>query len=224
MALTEGSVPDWGEAFPAFLNSGDPVIEHLMACARMTELAAEQMVFQPGSQCDHYHLLLHGAIRVFVTTPGGREIFLYRVRRGEGCVMTASCLLGSDPYNVFGISEGSVSAYSVPAHVFHQSLSQSLFFRTFVFQGFGARLASVLSRLEDLMEGNIDQMLVDALMAFSQHGCVNMTHQALADQIGTAREVVSRHLKHFELMGWVKLSRGRIILNNTAALSLYAKT
>jgi len=193
-----------------------------MTSARIVDLPAEKTIFQPGSQCGHYYLLLEGTIRVFVLTASGREVLLYRVQGGEGCVITTSCLLGDDAYNVFGTSDSVVKAFAIPSSLFHETLQSSEAFRKFVFRGFAHRLALVLARLESLVEGDIDQMLTDVLLQLSQNNKVSTTHQLLADRIGTAREVVSRHLKRYETEGWVKLSRGSIGLLDTSALKAQA--
>ena len=208
----------WREVFPGLSDAGDAALKKLMQAARIVELPSEKTIFQPGSACGHYYLLLEGSIRVLVLTTSGREVLLYRVQRGEGCVITTSCLLGDESYNVYGITDGPIKAFSSPSHLFHETLRNSERFRAFVFRGFAQRLALVLGRLADLVEGNIDQMLADALITLALNGRVNVTHQALADQIGTAREVVSRHLKRFESQGWLHLSRGCISLLDPTAL------
>lgn len=213
----------WNAWFPDFVRAGEPALEKFINAAKFLELPAEQTVFQPGSQCANYYLLVSGSIRVFVLTPRGREVLLYRVQTGEGCVMTTSCLLGEAPYNVFAITDSSVTVIAVPTQVFHETITLSPTFRRFVFRGFTQRLANVLMRLEELMEGDIDQMLADFLIDHNQSGLVVTTHQMLADQIGTAREVVSRHLKRFEGEGWVQLSRGNIRLLNPDAIASYSK-
>ena len=209
--------------FPDFSSAADSRMQNLMTGARIVDLPAEKLIFQPGHECTHYYLLLEGTVRVFVLTARGREVLLYRVRGGEGCVMTTSCLLADDPYNVFGMSDGVVRAFAIPAHLFHQTLKGSEFFRHYVFRSFAHRLSLVLARLEALVEGDIDQMLAEALLDHSHNNTLTMTHQRLADQIGTAREVVSRHLKGFEKKGWVKLSRGSIDLLDDDALTRFAR-
>ena len=208
----------WRENYPDFAKSDDPHIRHLMAQSRVVEVPSEKTIFQPGSQCGNYYLLINGSIRVFVLTSSGREVLLYRVTQGQGCVITTSCLLGEDPYNVFGISDSPVRAFAIPSTLFHQALNKSELFRTYVFRGFASRLSRVLARLEDLVEGDIDKMLAEVLIARCQESKVILTHQKLADQIGTAREVISRHLKRFEKMRWIALHRGWIQILDIKAL------
>jgi CRP/FNR family transcriptional regulator len=110
------------------------------------------------------------------------------------------------------MTETPVTALSVPAEIFHRALMQSSFFRAHVFAGFAERLSQVIGRMEELVEGDIDRMLARRLLTASAEGVVRQTHQALAIAIGSAREVVSRHLKRFETQGWVKLRRNQIDL------------
>lgn len=189
-----------------------------MKAAKQLNLPAGQMLFQPGGACGHYLLVLAGRVKVQIVTPSGREVLLYRVNAGHACILTTSCLLGANSYPAFGITETPVSALAIPAEDFHHAIGQSGFFRTFVFSGFAERLSRVIGRMEELLEGDIDRMLAKALLGAARDGRVKMTHQDLAVAIGSAREVVSRHLKRFEEQGWVQLARGMIRLADADAL------
>jgi CRP/FNR family transcriptional regulator len=174
--------------------------------------------FQPGSPCGNYLLVLEGCVRVRIFTPSGREVLLYQVRRGGACILTTSCLLGNNAYPAEGVTETPVTALVIPAAEFHQALNESTFFRAFVFSGFADRLSRVIVRMEELVEGDIDRMLAKTLLASGATDPVRKTHQELAADIGTAREVVSRHLKRFEERGWVRLGRGTVEIADGAAL------
>jgi CRP/FNR family transcriptional regulator len=139
----------------------------------------------------------------------GREILLYHVVAGDSCVLTTSCLLGDNHYPAEGFTETEVSAFAIPAHIFHRCLDQSTFFREFVFRNFSKRLADVIKRMESISFGSVDQKLAKALMAGGETS-LKKTHNELALELGSAREVVSRHLKRFESYGWLTLSRGSI--------------
>jgi CRP/FNR family transcriptional regulator len=204
--------------FPAFSSSLDQALAGLMKAANFLDLPAGQTIFQPGGHCGNYLLVLAGTVRVQILTPSGREVLLYRVTPGNACILTTSCLLGANDYPAFGITETQVDALAIPAGDFHQAIGQSAFFRTFVFSGFADRLSRVIVRMEELLEGDIDRMLAKALLDAAKEGRVAMTHQDLAIAIGSAREVVSRHLKRLETMGWVKLSRGSVELIDQKSL------
>lgn len=212
----------WSRYFPTFSSNPDEAVERLMKAANLLELPAGQTIFQPGGTCGNYLLVLDGTVRVQILTPSGREVLLYRVNPGNACILTTSCLLGANDYPAYGITETRVIALAIAAADFHQALGQSVFFRTFVFSGFADRLSGVIGRMEELLEGDIDRMLARALLDAAHDGKVEMTHQDLAIAIGSAREVVSRHLKRLESREWVRLSRGSIVLSDEKALQALA--
>jgi CRP/FNR family transcriptional regulator len=208
----------WDRYFPDFARSNDPAVSPLMEQARRVELPADTALFRPGASCGNYLLVLEGSVRVYIITPNGREVLLYRVTSGNACLLTTSCLMGANDYPAYGMTETPVTALSVPAETFHRAMTQSSFFRAHVFSGFAERLAHVIGRMEELVEGDIDRMLARMLLTVGSEGVVRQTHQSLAIAIGSAREVVSRHLKRFETQGWVKLRRNRIDLTDLDSL------
>ena len=212
------AIETWSRYFPDFVESRDESLQRLMTAARQLTLPAGQTLFQPGGGCGNYLLVLEGSVRVQIMTPSGREVLLYQVKPGSACILTTSCLLGANDYPAFGITETAVSALAIPADDFHRAIGQSTFFRTFVFSGFSERLSGVIGRMEELVEGDIDRMLAKTLLDAARDGKVTMTHQDLAVAIGSAREVVSRHLKQWEGKGWVKLARGNLELLDMARL------
>lgn len=199
----------WKQHFPAFCASQEATIKQLMDAALLVNLHARQQVFYPGKPCDHYLLLLSGSIKAQIISPDGREVLLYHVNPGDSCVLTTSCLLGDNQYPAEGLTESEVMAFAIPAHVFHRCLQQSSFFREFVFRNFSSRLTDVIRRMESLSFGSAEQKLAKALLAIGDD-IIYKTHNELALETGTAREVVSRHLKRFENKGWLSLSRGCI--------------
>jgi CRP/FNR family transcriptional regulator, anaerobic regulatory protein len=208
----------WKLHFPEFPASNDHVVKQLMDSASLINLEAKCQVFYPGKACEHYLLMLFGSIKAQILSADGREILLYHVRPGDSCVLTTSCLLGNNYYPAEGITETEVSAFLIPAPVFHRCLGLSAFFREFVFRNFSARLTDVIKRMENISFGSVDQKLARLLIAHSEDD-LPRTHSELALETGAAREVVSRHLKRFENYGWLSLSRGCIHIINREALS-----
>lgn len=208
----------WKSHFPEFVGSTDKVIKQLMEAAILVNLPPRQQVFYPGKSCDNYLLILSGTVKAQIISSDGRELLLYHVCAGDSCVLTTSCLLGDSHYPAEGYTETEVTAFAIPAHIFHRCLEQSTFFREFVFRNFSKRLADVIKRMESISFGSIDQKLARALLA-SGEKTLNKTHNELALELGSAREVVSRHLKRFESYGWLTLSRGSIQIINFDALN-----
>ena len=207
----------WKQHFPEFVGRDDKVLNQLMESAVLVKLPAGQQVFYPGKICENYLLMLAGRVKAQIISADGREVLLYYVHAGDSCVLTTSCLLGDNHYPAEGYAETDISAFAIPAHVFHRCLEQSVFFREFVFRNFSKRLTDVIKRMEALSFGTVDQKLAKVLLA-DQTKTINKSHHELALEVGSVREVVSRHLKRFEHCGWLNLSRGCIEVIDADAL------
>jgi CRP/FNR family transcriptional regulator, anaerobic regulatory protein len=191
--------------------------------ARIAHLPAGQRVFEPAAPCSAYLLVIDGSVRVQMTADTGRELVLYRVLPGESCVLTTACLLGEEAYATEGIVERETRAIVVPAALFKALLARSDAFRDFVFRGFGRRVSDILAKMEAAVFLPVDARLAEALIQRAVDGHVVMTHGALAADLGSAREVISRHLKSFEQRGLVALHRGTIEICDRAELSRVAR-
>lgn len=210
---------NWLEAFPR-LQQLEPAAARLVKeSARGVHFAAGMVLFQEGSTCQGYLLVLSGSVRVQKVSESGREIVLYRVERGQSCVLTTACLLGQASYSAEGVTESEVQAALLPAGTFQALLAQSAVFREFVFSTWSERLSGLLALVEEVAFGRVDVRLAHWLLEHrSASGQVRSTHQELAVELGTAREVVSRQLKEFERRGWVELHRGWIEVKEGGAL------
>jgi CRP/FNR family transcriptional regulator len=205
--------------FPEFARSRDKVMARVIESAHRVALPPGAAVFHVGSACAQYLLVVDGGVRVQLLTESGHEVVLYHVRAGESCILTTACLLGGVPYPADGVTETSVSALAIDSGEFRRALAESPGFRLFVFRNIGERFAGVIGRLAEVAFGSIDRRLAQVLLRAGSSGqSVAFTHQALATELGTAREVVSRHLKRFEQHGWVSLGRGRIKVRDQAVL------
>lgn len=207
----------WENHFPEFYQSGESSMLSLMESAALVSLPAGQQVFATGSVCENYLLLLKGSVKAQLLSESGREMMLYQMSPGDSCVLTTSCLLSGDSYPAEAYTEEESSAFIISSHAFYRCLEKSAFFREFVFKNFSARLSNIIGRFGEVVFAGIDTRLAKELLDTDKK-TVRTTHQELASQLGSAREVVSRHLKQFEENGWVSLSRGTITINNIDAL------
>ena len=157
-----------------------------------------------------------GTLRVYIVSREGREITLYRIKSGGACVLTASCILGGAGFPALAEVESEVLAWAVPATVFREWVAHSEFWRHYVFQLLGERLAAVLARLEETSFNRVDLRLARLLLACGDEWAG--THQLLAVEVGTAREVISRILERWRSAGWIETKRGRIKIINRAVL------
>lgn len=188
--------------------------------ASQTTLPAQQSLFNHGDNCDHYVIVTSGVVRVELLSTSGQQLLLYRIGEGQSCVMTTSCLLGDNQYFAQATTETPVKLLLIPREKFRSLLIESSEFRDFVFDGFSERLSSLMQRTAELATNTVDQRLAASLLANAQSqgklghegngSTVHLTHEQLAIEIGSAREVVSRRLAAFEKMGLIKRHRGHV--------------
>ncbi|MDR3436876.1 Crp/Fnr family transcriptional regulator [Telmatospirillum sp.] len=206
--------------FPPLAGLDGEAARMLSAGARLVTMPAGTVLFREGQLCDSFLLLLRGRVRIQKVGQNGREIVLYRVMSGESCILTTSCLMAAEAYSAEGVAEADIRAAMVPDALFQALLGRSMEFRRFVFGACGRRLADLLCLVQQVAFGRIDARLAELLLERpALHGVVTATHQTLAVELGTAREVVSRQLKEFERRGWVRLERGSIVLLQVDALA-----
>lgn len=182
---------------------------------------AGQVLFDAGQACQALPLVLEGVIRVVRRAESGREIRLYQVAPGEICIVTLSCLLGADAYPATGIAEREVTALALPRPLFMSLLEGHAPFRERVFHLFGERLSGLMQLVEEVAFRKLDQRLAGWLAAHGPE--VRASHQAIADDLGSVREIVSRLLKQFEDEGWVRLGRERVEVLDAGALLRLAR-
>jgi CRP/FNR family transcriptional regulator len=205
------------ERFPALAGLPAARLEALLAAARPQRAPAGSILFDAHQPCHGFPLLLEGSVRVTKSAPTGREILLYRVEPGQGCILSGGCLLGHSDYSATGIAEEDVVLLSLPPALFQELLLQYEPFRRFVFSMYGERLAEVMELVEEVAFRRLDARLAQLL---ARRGpVIEGTHQRLADELGSVREIVSRLLRGFEERGWVKLGRERVTVLDPKALA-----
>ncbi|MGB7218936.1 MAG: Crp/Fnr family transcriptional regulator [Vicinamibacterales bacterium] len=184
--------------------------------AKPVQAPAGRRLFGDGSPCAHYPLLIEGIIRASKFSPDGHEILLYRLNPGESCVITVLALLGEGSYPAIGTAETNVSLFGVPQSVFREMVLECPAFQVFVFNSLSRRMAHLMALVDDVAFRRVDQRLASRLLLDRQP--ITATHQMLADELGTSREVVSRILETFEHSGMIRLGRKRIEILNQKAL------
>jgi CRP/FNR family transcriptional regulator len=165
------------------------------------------VVFDEHQACQGFPFVIKGDIRVLKPSANGRELPLYRVLPGESCIITSSCLLGHTDYNARGVAQGETTLALMPRPLFDELLAEPAF-RDFVFHLFSERIADLMQVIEEVAFHKLDQRLAGLLLGKGK--VVHATHQHLADDLGSVREMVSRLLKGFAEQGLVRLSREQV--------------
>lgn len=216
---------DWTEQFQGTRNLPRAVRDRLLAVGRVRKVAKGRQVFGPSNIPDSLLFLSEGTIRVSQSSGSGRDIVLYRVDAGESCVLTTACMLAEEAYNAEGIAETDVTVVMLPKHSFERLLAEEDAFRSFVFAAYSRRLIDLLRVVDDVAFGRIDVRLAERLLTLAgPMKELSATHQQLASELGTAREVISRVLQDFQKRGLIAQSRGRITLSDKPALVALAQS
>lgn len=220
---------DWGTGWiDRFAGLGAlpaDIRNELIRGSTITSARAGTRVFEPGQSADNLLLLLEGTVRVQHHSATGREVLLYRVHAGESCVLTTACMLAFENYSAEGIAETDVTAAAIPRKVFDDLVGRSPVFREFVFNAFSRRITDLFALIDDLAFQRMDVRLASRLLELADgEGFVHATHAALATELGTAREVISRMLSEFHRRGWIEQHRGEVRLLGRLGLEELARS
>ena len=208
----------WIDRFPGLARLDADTKDLLVNRSAVVSVPKDSVIFGPGKSPENLLLMIEGTVRVQQLAENGREIVLYRVHAGESCVLTTACLLACEDYAAEGIAETDVTAVAIPRAVFDTLLAQSSAFREFVFSAYSRRITDLFVVIEEIAFRRVDIRLAQRILELARDGVVAATHQQMAAELGTAREVVSRQLAEFQRRDWVAQSRGEIRIMNRAAL------
>ena len=212
------SFPFWSK-----LNTQDQ--KDLLTYGQKVNLSAEQFICLEGDFCQHLPLVISGSVRVYKIGETGREITLYHLEPGDSCIMTASCILSQKEFPAFAVTETEVEAFTIPAHNLREWVKQNTVWQDYIFGLLSQRLSNVIEIVEEVAFQRMDCRIASYLLKIGDNNAENIpiTHEEIAQELGTSREVVSRILKTFEQQGLLHLSRGKIQLQNRQKLERVAK-
>jgi CRP/FNR family transcriptional regulator len=205
--------------YPGFADLPEAAWAEAFAPLDVHTLAAGTVLFEEGAPCRGFPIVLAGGVRVARGTPGGRTLELYRVLPGEVCVVSTACTLGRSPLQAWGQTVALTELAVLPPTAFDKLLVHEPF-RRFVLGVFADRMADLMALVEAVAFQKLDQRLAQTLLA--RGDVIVGTHQALADELGTVREIVTRLLRRFERAGHVELGRERIAVLDAAGLRTIA--
>ncbi|WP_172196834.1 Crp/Fnr family transcriptional regulator [Niveibacterium sp. COAC-50] len=181
--------------------------ERVLTNSQQIQVPAGAQVFDEHQRCGGFPFVLEGAIRVIKRSAQGRELPLYRVLPGETCIVSTSCLLGHADYNASGIAERDSTLLLLPPNEFEALMAEPAF-RDFIFRLISERMADLMQLVEEVAFRRLDARLASHLLGRGR--LLHVTHQQLADELGSVREMVSRLLKGFADQGLVRLGREQI--------------
>jgi CRP/FNR family transcriptional regulator len=196
------------------LQRGDPqLMREFQAQAFFARLPAGRDVFVEGDQAEAIALLISGVVRVYKIGETGREITLYRFGHGESCILTANAILSSRSFPAIATVELDAEAVMIPAEVFRDWVKRFDLWREFVFDLLSDRLSTVLAVVDEVVFQRMDRRVASLLLAKSKTDrLIRVTHQEIAAELGSSREVISRILEDFSRLGLIESGRGTIVI------------
>jgi len=212
------------ELFP-FLAAASPEFQDIFFdAATPAHIPAGHTIAETGSECSQLALVLNGSVRVYKLAAKGREITLYRIKEGDSCVLTASCLMSATPFPAIAESETELDAIIIPAEPAKAWMTQHQPWGNFVFGLISRRLTEVITVLENVTFQSMNVRVAAYLVDMAHKGpTLNITHHEIAADLGTSREVVSRTLKDFDKQGWISMGRGELTIEDLPQLQSLAK-
>ncbi len=216
---------DWIAKFNGLNGLPDTIRQELVDGSQIVSVPEGTQIFAPGKTADNLWLLLQGTVRVQQKSETGRDVFLYRVHAGESCVLTTACMLAFEDYSAEGTAETDVTAVSIPRKTFDDLVAKSRVFREFVFKAYSRRITDLFTLIDDIVFRRLDVRLASRLLELADaNNVVHATHAALATELGTAREVISRTLQEFNRRSWIEQSRGEVRLTARESLERLVNT
>jgi len=205
------------QLYPALRAVGTEV--ETLARQAMT-VPAGTILFAENDPCKGFPLLLDGEVRVSRSSPDGRALELYRIVPGEVCLASSACLFRSQPLAAQAVTTRPTRLVLVPPPTFRSWLAQPAF-RDFILGLYAERMADLTALVDEVAFHKLDRRLAGALLGHGPE--LAITHQELANILGTVREMVTRLLRRFEREGWIELARERIRIRDGAALRRLAE-
>lgn len=180
-----------------------------------------------GAECTGLLLVRSGQLRAFILSEEGREVTIYRLFDRDLCLFSASCIMRSIQFDVTITAEKDTELWVIPADVYKQIMEQSAPAANFTSEIMASRFSEVMWLIEQIMWKSMDRRVAAFLLeeaAIENADLLHITHESIANHLGTHREVVTRMLRYFQAEGMVKLSRGTVELTDPEKLEALGGT
>lgn len=198
-------------AMPFLLRADKALVEELKRHASFAKIPAGHDIFVDGDRVDGIALLLSGVVRVYKIGETGREITLYRFGLGQSCILSANAILSDKSFPAIATVEEDAEAVMIPADVFRGWVNQYELWREFVFDLLSDRLSTVMAVVDEVVFKRMDRRVAAFLLNQARdQNPMRVTHQEIAAELGSSREVISRILEDFFREELINSGRGTI--------------
>jgi CRP/FNR family transcriptional regulator, anaerobic regulatory protein len=221
--LTEDQFNRIDTALPIIGKAEAQLIKEFKEKTYFTRIPAGKDVFVEGDNAEAIALLLSGSVRVYKIGESGREITLYHFGLGESCILTANAILSQKSFPAIATVESDAEAVMIPADVFRDWIKRYDLWREFVFDLLSDRLSTIMAIVDEVVFQRLDKRLAAYLINNSKtNKSLTVTHQQIASDLGSSREVISRILGDFSQRGLIESGRGSIDINDLEELKSLA--
>ena len=198
-------------ALPILQQANSQLVREFQQAAFLAKIPKGRDVFLEGSQVDAIALLISGVVRVYKIGETGREITLYRFGNGQSCILTANAILSQKTFPAIATVEKEAEAVMIPADTFRDWVMRYDLWREFVFDLLSQRLSTVIAVVDEIAFRRMDARIASLLLARVQtQNPIRITHQEIASELGSSREVISRLLEDFSERGLIRSGRGEV--------------
>ena len=200
--------------FPIFEKLTPQEQEKLQEMAMFRTVPQGTLLHDGSKDCMGLLVIQSGQLRAYINSDEGREITLYRLFERDVCLFSASCVMNSVQFELFIRAEKETSFWVIPPYYYKALVESSAVMANYANQLMATRFTDVMWLMEQIMWKSFDKRLAGFLLEESslEGSVLKITHETIANHLGTAREVVTRMLKYFQTEGMVKLTRGTIEL------------
>lgn len=178
-----------------------------------TRFDQDHIILNENESCSHVLFLIKGEIEVYKISENGKVFRLYTIKEGESCVLNLSCVLSNNTYLAYAKTLTDIECILLPSQVFLKLFEAEDSLRRYVFNLISTRLIEITAKVEGIVLESFETRLRNFLLDLNTEN-IYITHEEIANQLGSAREVVSRQLKKWEVMNKIKLYRGKIRIIN----------
>lgn len=180
---------------------------------RTTKFDQDHIILNENESCSHVLFLISGEIEVYKISENGKVFRLYTIKEGESCVLNLSCVLSDNTYLAYAKTLTDIECILLPSHIFLKLFESENSLRKYVFNLISTRLIEITSKVEGIVLDSLETRLRNFLLDMNSEN-IYITHEEIANQLGSAREVISRQLKKWEILNKIKLYRGKIRIIN----------
>ena len=190
------------------------------------QFTATEAMHSGSDNCSGLFLIRKGQVRAYIVSEGGKEITLYRLFERDVCIFSASCMMKNISFDIFVEVEKETEAYLIPTAVFRKLSQESLPIQVFTNNLMASRFSDVMWIMEQALFTSLDKRLANFLLeqlVIEDSNPLVLTHEKIANHLGTAREVITRMLKYFQNEGIVVINRGTIQILDVKKLKQLAE-